>query len=110
MNMYQVKMNTRTKLFESMNWFNNGIETTPRNVITRTKIFESKWVVHQEIVWSTHNIDTGMKENLTKLKEKSPCMQGEISRNMNTHQVHKYWIKGNYDEYTSINMKTVSIK
>ncbi len=33
-------------------------------------------------------------------------MQGEISRNMNTHQVHKYWIKGNCDEYTSINMKT----
>ena len=41
MNMYQGKMNTRTKLFESMNWFKNGIETTPRNVITRTKIFES---------------------------------------------------------------------
>ena len=40
-NMYQGKMNTRTKLFESMNWFKNGIETTPRNVITRTKIFES---------------------------------------------------------------------
>jgi len=37
-----LKMNTRTKLFESMNWFKNGIETTPRNVITRTKIFESK--------------------------------------------------------------------
>ena len=29
MNMYQGKMNTRTKLFESMNWFKNGIETTP---------------------------------------------------------------------------------
>jgi len=66
MNMYQGKMNTRTK------------------------IFESKWVVHQEIVWSTHNIDTGMKENLTKLKEKSPCMQGEISmyarRNLKKHE------------------------
>ena len=36
-----LEMNTRTKLFESMNWFKNGIETTPRNVITRTKIFES---------------------------------------------------------------------
>ena len=46
------------------------------------------------------------RRNLHVCKEKSPCMQGEISRNMNTHQVHKYWIKGNYDEYTSINMKT----
>ena len=64
--------------------------------------YDKIWVVHQEIVWSTHNIDTGMKENLTKLKEKSPCMQGEISRNMNTHQVHKYWIKGNYDKIMMI--------
>ena len=75
MNMYQGKMNTRTKLFESMNWFKNGIERTPRNVITRTKIFESNLRIANNMSGSqaikcvlTHIIALRSRENLTKPK------------------------------------------
>jgi len=70
-----LKMNTRTKLFESMNWFKNGIETTPRNVITRTKIFESNLRIANNMSGSqaikcvrTHIIAPRSRENLTNTK------------------------------------------
>ena len=42
--------------------------------------YDKIWVVHQEIVWSTHNIDTGMKENLTKLKEIDTGMKENLTK------------------------------
>ena len=58
-----------------MNWFKNGIETTPRNVITRTKIFESNLRIAKNMSGTraikcvrTHIIAPRSRENLTNTK------------------------------------------
>ena len=57
-------MNTRTKLFESMNWFKNGIETTPRMWLLELKYLNpiEKYATNYE--WYMSNTEREISDKM----------------------------------------------